>query len=151
MIAEGHSMRRWFLPLSLAVNVFLLAVMGSRFLFHPFGPPPPPDPYRLVEEIARTLPEADGNVLRLAFVAEGLGPEGHGPPHELIGRLRLVLRTEPFDAHLLETILTDEMTARNVRDAMLIRAIVGATRAMSAEGRHRLADWHDHHGPPPPR
>ncbi|MEI7609337.1 MAG: periplasmic heavy metal sensor, partial [Rhodospirillaceae bacterium] len=93
--------RRWALPLSLSVNVFLATVIVVHEWHRHRGPP---DPRHMIEEIARELPEADAAILRRTFAAE---PELQREPPQKgkdpMNPVRAALRAEPFDPEALKT------------------------------------------------
>ena len=145
---------RWTLPLSLALNVFLLAVIGVHEWHRPHGPPHPEE---MLEHLARTLAPPDAAILRQAFAAEPiLHSERHPPPDrdDDMEPVRQALRAEPFDPAALTAAFNHGHEGRDARDQAVGRVLVQAATAMSAAGRHRLADFRGPphgppHGPPP--
>ena len=139
--------RRWVLPVSLAVNVFLLTVIAVHEWRRPHGPP---NPRRMVEDIASSLPEADATVLRQTFAAE---PELQQDPFkggaDTMASLRKVLRTEPFDPVAFAAEFHKLHERRDRFEQALDRALQTAVATMSPEGRRRLADHRGPPGPPP--
>lgn len=143
---KSSKLTLWLLVASLAGNVFFGAVMSAP-LFRP--PPRPPQPERIVEEMAESLPAADARILREALDAKrgALAEEGDGP-REFHERTRQVLLAEPFDPDSFRR-LTSEFHARRERVGTIIGDIlVEALPRMSPEGRKALADFRP---PPPPR
>ena len=139
--------RRWALPLSLAVNIFLLTVIVVHEWQRPHGPP---DPRRMLEDIARTLPDADAVQLRRAFAADPLlqqDPFADGG--DPMAAVRAAMRAEPFDPAALKAAITRVHQRHDAFDQALERALVAAATAMSPEGRRRLADHRGPPGPPP--
>ena len=139
--------RQWALPLSLAVNVFLLTVIGVHEWHRPHGPP---GPRHMMEDIARNLPEADAAILRQAFAAEPLlqREPGRGD-HDPMSSVRAAMRSEPFDPEALKAAFAALHENRGGFDQALERALLAAATAMSPEGRRRLADHRGPPGPPP--
>ena len=139
--------RQWVLPVSLAVNVFLLTVIAVHEWQRPHGPP---NPRRMVEDIAKSLPEADAAVLRQTFAAE---PELQRDPFkagaDLMAPLRKALRSEPFDPEAFAAEFHKFHEQRDRFEQALDRALLTAVAAMSSEGRRRLADHRGPPGPPP--
>ncbi|MCA1907994.1 MAG: periplasmic heavy metal sensor [Magnetospirillum sp.] len=141
-----HPILRWLLPVSLTVNAFLGGLMVSQW--QKPAVPPPPRPERMIEEMAETLPAADAAILRQSFGARTAKLE-HRPrnPEEMFLKIGAALKTEPFDPLALAAIFRDGRKSRDAMDDTIEGALVDAATKMSAEGRHKLADWH----PRPPR
>jgi len=105
----------------------------------------------VVARAADALPEADGQILRLALKGEGLAPDRRAfDPEALLDQVRTALRAEPFDPAALNALLRKGLADRDAADQAVVRAVVSAATAMSADGRHRLAGLHCLHAPPPP-
>ena len=140
--------RRWGFALSLALNIFLLTVIGVHEWHRPHGPP---DPRGMLEDIARSLPEADATILRRAFAADpALQQSPFRKDMDPMAALRQLLRAEPFDPQAFAAALHALHQDRNRFDQALEQALVAAATAMSPEGRRRLADHRGPPGPPPP-
>ena len=144
-----NRLKKHALPISLAFNVFFVAVIG----IHLWHRPPPHHgrhgPHDMVEEIARTLSAADAAILRREF-APGTLPEPPRPgsPDDGLERIRQVLAAEPFDPAALDAVLRADEEHHRQYDRAIAGARIRAATALSAEGRHRLAEWQPH-GPPP--
>ncbi len=141
---------RWVVLVSLSLNLVLIGVVGAHMAFHRG---PPPDPARMVAGMADALSEADAQTLRQALKTEGLTPDRQGfDPEAVLDRARVALRAEPFDPAALSAVLHKGLADRDGTEQAVLRAFLAATTAMSADGRHRLADLHCRHGfPPPPK
>ncbi|MEI6556916.1 MAG: periplasmic heavy metal sensor [Rhodospirillaceae bacterium] len=146
MSAIPNRPRRWGLPLSLAFNVFLIAVIGVHEWHRPHGPP---GPGRMMEDIARSLPEADAAILRQRFAAEPLLRTPFRDGRDMMTPVREAMRAEPFDPAALEAAFGGLHQDRSRFDQALERALITAATAMSPEGRRRLADHRGPPGPPP--
>lgn len=141
-----HPILRWLLPASLAVNAFLGGLMVSQWRKPDI--PPPPRPERMIEEMAETLPTADAAILRQSFAARAAKAEHRSRnPEEMFLKISAALKAEPFDPQALAAIFRDGRKTRDAIDDSIEGALVDAATKMSAEGRHKLADWH----PRPPR
>jgi uncharacterized membrane protein len=107
---------------------------------------PPPQPPRNVatriEELARSLPPADGTKLRSAYARDhttvNVARAGYERSRESI---RDVLRREPFDAAAMQDAMSKTRAARQQFDQALQGMIAKSAGEMSPEGRKALADW----------
>jgi uncharacterized membrane protein len=148
MTERSKPRSRWALPLSLAINVFLVAVIAVHLWHRPPGPPGPPgpDPHHMVDEIARFLPGADATILRDAFASEAvLQQDPRATMEHNMERVREALRADPFDPAALAAVLREGHEARDADDQAIARALLKAATAMSPEGRRLLAEYG---GPP---
>lgn len=149
---------RWLLPLSLAVNVFLIAVIAVHEWRRPHGPP---RPEHLIAHLSKVLSAADAATLRQAFEAETIlharphppsgseGTNGPGSPEgEDMAAIRQALRAEPFDPEALAAAFARGHAVRDARDQAIGRVLLKVATAISAEGRQRLADLRGPPGPP---
>lgn len=139
---------RWLLPASLALNAFLAGMMTTHLLHD--GPPRhggPPPPERIVDEMARRLPTADGRILRDAMARRLPELEASWrDDREAPDRMRGILRSDPFD----EAAFRRQLLAREAVGRMLAEVLPDAVAKMSPEGRRALADWGPPGSPPPP-
>jgi len=146
-----RTVTKWLLPISLAINVFLLALVLTHFGPPPFQPPPPPNPADMAARMAESLPPADALVLRQAF-ATVAPPAPIGDPRAFHDRLRAALDAPSFDAAALRQALAEMSKAHAAFDDAMAAAIIEAAAKMSPEGRRKLARGHGPgFGPPPPR
>ncbi|MCW2235745.1 periplasmic heavy metal sensor [Azospirillum canadense] len=134
--------RRW-MPIalvgSLGLNLFLGGFVLARH-HHPGGPPPPPD--RFIEHMASTLPDADAAILRRALAdhREALAAD-HRRRDAFPHQLQAAIAAEPFDPKALASLFADHDRAEMQSRETLQQAVIAAVSAMSAEGRHRLANF----------
>lgn len=141
------SIVRWIFAASLVLNVFLATVVGAhRWNRHPGGPP---DPSRVAEEIAATLPSADAGVLRRAFAENRARLEAahaamKGFPH----RVHDALAADAFDESRLRAVFDAGSRARQQMDDAIAEVVVAAAKRMSPAGRHKMAEWRPPHPPP---
>lgn len=149
---------RWALPVSLALNVFLVTVLVIR---EP-GPPPggrdggPPSPLHIAERLAADLSAADAAVLRAAIARHSQEVERrHRIWTGLPARIGAALAAPTLDVEGLRAILAEGREAHAAMDDAVAQVIIEASTAMSAEGRQAVARWRPPHpprgGPPPPR
>lgn len=139
--------RRWFLPLSLALNVFLATII----LMHPsHHRPGPPNPAQIASEIAQTLPPADGEILLKAFATHAAEIErGDHLRHSVPGRIKTALEQPKLDIDALKAIFADNRAASIMLDDALAATIVETASRISDEGRAKLAQWRPPHPPGP--
>ena len=144
------ALTKWLLPLSLALNVFLGALIVTHFGPPHFRPPPPPNPAEMADRMAESLSPADAQVLRQAF-AKVAPPSALGDPGAFHTRLRAALEAPSFDAEALRRDFAGMSEAHAVFDEQMAAAIIEAAAKMSPEGRRKLANGHGPgFGPPPP-
>lgn len=138
---------RWVLAGSLALNVFLATVIGV----HRWGRPPgsPPDPARVAEEIAATLPPADADILRAAFAKHRARLEAaHKAMRGMPRRVHDALTADTFDEARLRGAFDAGSRARQQMDDAIADVVAAAAKRMSTEGRHKMAEWRPSHPPP---
>lgn len=125
------------LILSLAANVFLIAVFAAPHLL----PPPPRErgENRIAERIARRLPEPDRPVFReaharhqaaLARSFDALGASR--------ARMRETLSAQPFDAATFARAAAESQRASDLVQTAIYAMIADAAPQMSAKGRQFL-------------
>jgi len=141
---------KYCLVASLTLNAFLLGV-GYRSFGHPHGPPPPPDPEKMMESLTEKLPPEDAHILRQAFDRERpvLGALHHDP-RGMHQRVREALLAEPFDPQKLQAVFDTEEKGHADFGAALARMMVTAATEMSPQGRHLLAEAKPGPGGPGP-
>lgn len=147
---------RWTLPVSLLLNVFLIGVIATlAFTAFTHDAPPsgrrhgPPNPMRLVERMAETLPSADAAILKEAFARRAAEIQRSQEGMEAMpSRLRAATGAEPFQLDALATAFADGKAARDGLDDAIASAVLDAVSRMSPEGRHKLATWEPAKRPP---
>lgn len=149
-------LRRWLFTISISLNLFFAALIGAQWLNRPpgpHGPPGRPDPMRMAEDLARTLPANDGEILRAAFAAHAASATGAAAEDaDPMTQVRRVLATEPFDRTALQAALEAVQANRQALEAAISDALLDAATRMSPEGRRRLGQWPPpHQHPPRPR
>ena len=145
---SSRMMTRVFIPLSLALNVFLVFVVATSLDRGRDGPPPPP-PLAMIERMAGHLPPADAAILRKALAAhESAMKESDVALRSVPNRVRAALEATPFDADALRAAFAEGRTARGRMDDVFETVFVEAVSHMSDAGRAALGAWEP---PPPPR
>lgn len=145
--------RRWSLPLSLALNVFLATVV----VMHPRPPhrPGPPLPAEIARQMAATLPPADGAILLEVFAAHAEAfQRSHDIQQEAPERIKAALAAPDFSADTLRAAFDVNRAGRQMIDDALTATLIETASRLSPEGRARLAQWRPPGppgGPPPPR
>lgn len=144
--------RRWLLPASFALNVFLGVALAAHAFRPGFGPPPPPPkPDKLMERIAETLPPADAAILRSAFEQQRSRLDRFRDHRDdFPDRIRAALQADHFDAETLRRLLAEGRIRRDEFETALETLLVDAASVMSPEGRRKLADWRPLGRPPGP-
>ena len=143
--------RRWALPFSLALNVFL----GAVIITHP--PPPhrsgPPNPREIAQRIADTLPPGDGAILMEVFTGHAEEfDRSHEALHDAPARIRSALAAQTFSADTLRDAFDVSRAARQMVDEALAATLIESASRMSPEGRAQLAKWEPPRPPgAPPR
>jgi hypothetical protein len=100
----------------------------------------------MLEQMARTLPEEDAQILRQSLTASlSEIDKAHRAEAELPQRLQAILGREPFDKPAFKELLATSQHAREI----LNDALPDAIEKLSPEGRRRLAAWRP--SPPPDR
>jgi len=144
------TLTKWLLPLSLAINVFLGAVIATHLGPPRFRPPAPPNPAEMADRMAESLSPADALALRQAF-AKVAPPSALGDPGAFHARLRAALDAPSFDTEALQRDFAEMSKAHAVFDEQMAAAIIEAAAKMSPEGRRKLANGRGPgFGPPPP-
>ena len=148
-VVPGASAKpRWLLLGSLALNLFFIGV-AVALMIRAAQPAPPIDRSAAarVERLAATLPKPDADKLRVQYAAQRDAVETAQRAYRSRQEtMRQALRAEPFSADAMRAAMADTRAARQGFDLVLQGIIATAAAEMSADGRHKLAEW-----PPPPR
>ena len=131
---------RWGLGASIALNLFLVALIATDLLSHRHGGRRMAPTMR-IDSLAATLPTPDGDKLRAALQARndiGVALDEFRAAQD---KVRNILRTEPFDQAALKQAMTEVQARHQVVEAAIHDLIAGVAGQMSAEGRAKLADW----------
>jgi uncharacterized membrane protein len=143
--------RKWVLPASLALNVFL----GTVIVMHPRPPRHGPhDPGSLADKIAEALPPADAAILRQAVAAHVRQlMDGDRAQHQTPEVVKALLAAPTLDEAALRDTLAAHHAARQAMDEALAAIITETVTRISPEGRAALAKWRPpgppFGGPPP--
>ena len=131
---------RWGLGASVAVNIFLIALIVSHLVGHRHGDKRWVSGMR-IDTLASTLPTADGDKLRAALQAHGDIATAVDDLHAAQDKVRGLLRTEPFDPAALRQAMSEVQARHQLVEGKIHDLIVGVAGQMSAEGRAKLAEW----------
>jgi uncharacterized membrane protein len=140
---RGTSRRRWRVALivSLALNLFLVGLVGIwavRPMFR--GPPSPPDFSRTIDRMAHRLSDADAAILRRAYAAHRDSILQRSREVETARRtVRRTLRSEPFDPDALAHAMDDIRKARTAFEQTLQDVMREAAAEISPDGRRILS------------
>lgn len=129
------------LALSIALNVFLVGVIGAHLLHSGREPP-------RVSPIDKMLTRAHDNLspedaVTMQRIIEQSRPDlmrYEQETREAHARASAILRTEPFDAAAYVAALGDFRSHRRAFEAQMEQSFVAAAQAISPDGRRRLAD-----------
>jgi uncharacterized membrane protein len=135
----------WVLLVSIALNLFFGGWLGARAARDQWATAPQPTKMR-IEELAGTLPAADGALLRQSFATDGEEiAAARTTFHDAQEAVRKSLRAQPFDAAAFETATATMRERRVVLEVALHRALLRAAAKMSSEGRVALSQWPPQH------
>jgi len=138
---------RWLIFASLALNLFLIGAAGALAMRHYAAPAATSAPVDRsiagrIGRIAATLPAADADILRAAFLADGAQvTAAQAALRKAQEDVRQALRTEPFDISALRAAMTETRAARQTFDQLLYDLVSRAAAKMTGTGRNKLADW----------
>jgi uncharacterized membrane protein len=126
---------------SLALNLFFAGCAIALLVRGPDAQPPRNVATR-IEELARSLPPADGAKLRGAYSRDHTEVNVARADYEKArDSIRAVLRQEPFDAAAMADAMSKTRAARQQFDQALQGMIAKAAADMSPAGRSAMADW----------
>lgn len=126
---------------SLALNLFFVGCAIALLVRQPDAPPPRNVATR-IEELAKSLPPADGDRLRGAYAREHTAVNAARADYEKArDNIRAALRNEPFDAEAMADAMSKTRAARQQFDQALQGMIAKAAGDMSPAGRRAMADW----------
>jgi uncharacterized membrane protein len=154
---DGPRGNRWMrlapvlLLVSVALNLLLVGAFLGRWTM-PMHPPPPPGPAgmmrHMIDDLGRSLSDADRAVLEKAYRSHAGALEDQGAEHRAaFDAIRQALAAEPFDRAAVERAMDAAAKLDAEQREAVGRTILDAASSMSPEGRHRLAGWRP--GPPP--
>lgn len=145
---EGGSQWRWWLLVSLALNLFFVGAAGAVAIRYS-GPVPLATVARIdhslagrVDRIAAKLPAPDAELLRAQLRSEAVKIAAAQADLRLAEEdVRNSLRAQPFDAVAMRTAMTESRNAHDNVDSMIHDLIATTAPKMSVVGRLKLADW----------
>jgi len=130
------------LLLSLGMNLFLGGMLVSRLRSQPSHPPQTGGPERMIERMAATLPESDGQTLRSIYQTH------QGDIGQLVTELqasrdevRKAMTASPYEPQALETAFSQQRQRRLAVHAAVQGVLLEATPRLSPEGRRKLSEW----------
>lgn len=139
--SPSNGTHRVLLFSSLALNLFFIGCAVALLLRAPEATPPRNVATR-IEQLAQSLPPADGAKLRGAYAREHTAVNvARGTYEKARDSIRDVLRREPFDADAMQDAMSKTRAARQQFDLALQGMIAKAAGEMSANGRKAMADW----------
>ena len=125
---------------SLALNLFFIGVTAALLVRSPTLPPR--DVATRIEQLAQSLPSADGDKLRGNFAAQRTAVEAARADYDRArDGIRAVLRREPFDNAAMADAMGKSRAARQQFDLALQGMTAKAADEMSPAGRKAMADW----------
>jgi uncharacterized membrane protein len=126
---------------SLALNLFFVGAAIALVMRDPPSSPPRNVATR-IEELARSLPPADGAKLRGAYSRDHTAVNVARADYEKArDGIRAVLRHEPFDPAAMQEAMSKTRAARQQFDEALQGMIAKTAAEMSPEGRKAMASW----------
>jgi len=141
--APARAGSRWLLLGSLALNLFFIGVAVAMAVRGP-APPPRWDPnvFVRVEQLAKTLPQADADIMRGAFQANHDAIErAQDKYHAAREHIHETLRHDPFSVADLRTAMAETRVARQTYDQTIQGVFADIAAKMSSAGRHAVANW----------
>ena len=125
---------------SLALNLFFIGVTTALLVRSPT--PPPRNVATRIEQLAQSLPGADGEKLRANFATQRGAVEAARADYDRArDGIRAVLRQEPFDGAAMADAMGKSRAARQQFDLALQGMVAKAAGEMSDAGRKAMADW----------
>jgi uncharacterized membrane protein len=131
---------RWGLAASIALNLFLVALIATHLL-SPQHAGRRMAPTTRIDSLAATLPTPDGDKLRAALQARSDIGAALDELRAAQDKVRGILRTEPFDQAALKQAMAAARARHQVVEAAIQDLIAGVAGQMSAEGRAKIAEW----------
>ena len=131
---------RWGLGASIALNLFLVALIATHLLSRQHAGRHI-TPTMRIDSLAATLPTPDGDKLRAALQARSDIGAALDEFRAAQDKVRKILRTEPFDQAALKQAMAEARVRHQVVEAAIHDLIAGVAGQMSAEGRAKLAEW----------
>ncbi len=129
------------LALSIALNVFLVGVIGAHLL-HSRREPPHVSPIdkMLTRAHDNLSPEDAATMQRIIEQSRPDLMRYEQETKEAHARANAILRTEPFDAAAYIAALGESRSHRRAFEMQMEQSFVAAAQAISPDGRRRLAD-----------
>lgn len=146
------SLRRWAVWASVALNVFLVALVGTHQVGHWLQAPSPPGLEGFGERLARDLPPADAERFRTAMRHEAplLRAAQDRLDDARAALSRSVART-PYDEALVRQRLSELQQRWQELSERFAEALAPTLASLSDDGREKLAAALERPRPPPGR
>lgn len=142
--------RRWGIWASVALNVFLLAVIGAHFGARWMHTPPRPGLDGFTERLAHDLPAPDADRFRAAMEHERpLLRAAQERLEEARAALSRAIARTPYDEALMRQRLSELQQRWQEMSERFAGALAPTVGNLSEEGRTRLADALARPRPPP--
>jgi uncharacterized membrane protein len=145
--AEERRAKR-FMLLSLAFNLFFIAVAGTLIARAYFSPPLPVSVTidrragARIERIAATLPKSDAEIMRAAYRDNAAKLDAARDEFEnALAVIKTSFRAEPYDVEATKKEMAETREKQQVFIALLHDAIASAAAKMSPAGRVKLAEY----------
>ena len=131
---------RWALGASIALNVFLVALIAAHLVSHRHGEKRF-GPTMRIDSLAATLPAADGDKLRAALQARKDIAAAIDDFRAAQDKVRAMLRSQPFDEAQLRQAMAEAQARHRVVESAIHDLIAGVAGQLSPEGRAKIAEW----------
>jgi uncharacterized membrane protein len=131
---------RWVLGASIALNVFLVALIVAHLVGHIHGEKRL-RPTMRIDSLAATLPPADGDKLRAALQARKDIAAAIDDFHAAQDKVRAALRAQPFDEAALRQAMAEVQARHRTVELAIHDLIAGVAGQLSPEGRAKIAEW----------
>ena len=127
---------------SLALNLFFIGVTAALLVRGPATTTTTRNVATRIELMAKSLPGADGDMLRANFATQRSAIETARSGYDKArDDIRDVLRREPFDSAVMQDAMSKARAARQDYDRILQAMLAKAAGEMSGAGRRAMADW----------
>ena len=145
MIQTQELARRRAVLLLLALNLFLIGIIGAFVVRYYSGEPAPhrkTGPAHRIETMSALLSQQDAITLRLEFTKKSEAVErATDALRQAREKVRLALRIDPYSLAATQAAMTEAGALHQQLEQLMQDVIATAAAKMTPEGRERLADW----------